>query len=190
MLVYKFKDGEEQLKSKPEEILISEFEGVLQLQVDFKGNFIDFYTETFKILGLSDELLDDIDFDNLSMIIKDWKDEFKMDDFSFESPNLLKTIVIGERVYKAYDEVFKLKSKDASLIQDFIVKNQVKHIAELLAVIFKDVSLGDNEHYDAKHIEYKSKLIRENVKLNVAYPYAMMVWDKFNKNLSNLNVLS
>lgn len=40
-----------------------------------------------------------------------------------------------------------------------------------MAVIFKDVDLTKNEHYEEAHIKHKAKLFRDNITFDIAIPY-------------------
>ena len=95
-------------------------------------------------------------------------------DFNQKSPSydVQKEIEINGKTYRAFEEDFKLNVVKWGRIEKLVKKASGKQfLAEILAVIFEDVDLSENEHKADAHIRNKAKIFRENLTAEIAMPY-------------------
>ena len=181
MIKINFNGKEFEAKNQPSEILISDFEKISTILNDISRDEIDKYIEIFSILGIPEEIIDNMDYDEFVAVIKTMQDNFVIDS-SFK-----KEFEINGYTYRAYDgDEFKLKVKEMSLIETYVKKNETKFIGEMMAIIFKRTDLSKTEHFEPAHIKHKADLFREYLSAEIALPYVGLLSQKL---LSNLMVL-
>jgi hypothetical protein len=181
MIKINFNGKEFEAKNQPSEILISDFEKISTILNDILRDEIDKYIEIFSILGIPEEIIDNMDYDEFVAVIKSMQDNFVIDS-SFK-----KEFEINGYTYRSYEgDEFKLKVKEMSLIETYVKKNESKFIGEMMAIIFKRTDLSKTEHFEPSHIKHKAELFREHISTEIALPYVGLLSQKL---LSNLMVL-
>jgi hypothetical protein len=153
------------IKQTATDFTIKEYENLCEVLNDDNINEIDRYYQAFIMLGLDADLLDTFDGFSFLKLIHEFKD------YTLPIGEFTKTIELNGRVYTSFDEKFFFSVKDMRLIEEYVKKNSVKFIGEILAIVFKDTELTKVEHYDPAHIKYKAKLFRENITYDVAIPF-------------------
>lgn len=154
-----------QLKHKPEDFLIGEYEKVSSIMNNNELDEIDKYAQLFIELGIPQEELEGMNTISFFELIK------KYTSYQLEIGEFTKEIEINGRVYKSFQDEFFLSVKDMKEIEKSIKRNPDSFIGDIMAIVFKDVELTKNEHYVDAHIKYKSKLFRENVTFDKAIPF-------------------
>lgn len=162
----KVKIGNEEFEfTNAEDLLIGKYEDLSSILNSDKLDEIERFYQAFVMLGMDGDLLDSIDGFSFLKIIREFKD-VKMDVSDME-----KSIILNGRTYESYQDEFFFSVKDMKMIESAVKKNSTHFIADIMAIIFKDVELTKVEHYEPAHIKYKAKLIRENITYKVALPF-------------------
>jgi hypothetical protein len=169
--------GVETLKTTPQEITLNLFKQMLEVQDEHWGDF-EYYLKVFKILGLSDEYLDVMDSNALFTTIKDFQDDFEVSDIKMKN-----TIEIDGYYYKSYDDKFIIKAKDFANIEKRMKLGEHNWIIYAMALLFKRTDLSINEHMDKTHIEHKMKLFKDEVTMDIALPYIIMISNEYMDNI-------
>lgn len=176
MREYKFNDQIEQLKTKPEEVTITEFMNILINKEDDTIGNLEYYLNAFSILGFSEDLIDSLDVSTLFEIIKDFNDDFIIEEGTKE----IKNIEIGGFTYSSGGDIFNLNARDLTLIEKQFTKPNWPLYA--ISIIFKRTDLTKKEHYTDAHIKHKMELFK-NIKMDIAMPYVYYVADTYTKNI-------
>lgn len=180
MLKIKFNGEEYQIKNHPTEVSVKTFEEISTLLNDESKDEIERYIEIFNILGIPEEVIDNMDYDDFIGVIKAMQIEFiAKDEFQQE-------FEINGFTYRAFDDEFKLKVKEMSLIESYVKKDSNKFIGELLAILFKRTDLSKIEHFESAHIKHKAELFREHLMIDIALPYIKILSEKLVGNLKLL----
>jgi hypothetical protein len=173
------------LKTKPEEITLNEFKKIISLQNNYGGDY-NYYLDSFEVLGLPKEFVDEIDHKTLVLIIKDFQEDFK-----FDSTKMNKQIEIDGYTYSAYSgEEFKITAREFASIENKMKSNEYDWVVFTIASIFKRDDLTEKEHKDKTHINHKIKLFGDKVNLDVALPYIMYISKEYMDNVQLLMKLS
>ena len=165
MFKLKIKGEEFPMKNQPNELTIGEYENLCAILNDDSLENIDKYFKAFVSLGMDIDILDSLDAFSFLRVINEFKG-MKMD-----IGEMKQTIELNGRIYQSFTDEFFFTVKDMKMIESAIKKNPKFYIAEIIAIIFKDIELTKAEHYDNAHIKYKAKLIRDVITYDVALPF-------------------
>lgn len=184
MRKYEIEGRIESLKTLPTEVTIKEFELITKAQEENVGSFMQ-YLDSFEILGLSSEFIDIIDDKTLYMLIKDFQDDFIINNKDYK-----RTIEIDGYTYSAFQEggEFKLGARDLANIEQKLAKDQTNWISYAMAIIFKRDDLSSVEHKASAHIKHKEKLF-QGVSMDVAMPYIMYISESYINSIKVLTEL-
>lgn len=175
MRKYEYNGRIESMKTLPSEITVKEFRDITKNQ-DLQGTFM-YYLNTFEALGLTTEFVDAMDDQTLYSLIKDFQEDFIVDNNDFK-----RVINIGGYEYVAFEEKFSLGARDLARIEEEMHKDPLGWITFALAVIFKRTDLSDKEHKAPAHIKHKEKLFQE-VTMEIALPYIMYISESYINNV-------
>ena len=166
--------NEYSVKQEAKDFTLGEYENLSAILNNDKSNEIERFYDAFILLGIEEDVLDTFDGFTFIKLIKEFKNyEMKLGDYT-------KVVEINGRTYQSYkgDEFF-FTVKDMKLIEKYVKQNPTHFIGEIMSIIFKDVELTKNEHYDNAHIKHKAKIFREHITYDVALPFIT----SFSKNL-------
>lgn len=170
MLTVRINEIDYSIKQKLNEFTIGEFEIITAILSNPELDKIDKYTQIFTVLGVPSETIDNMETSEFFELIKNFANI--EDDIDYLLAEKVKEIEINGRVYQSYEgDIFKMNVKQMKMIEKFIKLNPQTYISDLMAILFKDVQLTNNEHYVDAHIKHKSKLFKDNVTVDVALPY-------------------
>jgi len=179
MLKIKSGDTVFELKNSLDEFLIGEFQHICTIlnDTDVTKTKIDKWSEVFIFLGLPREICEELDAFYFIEIMK-----------SFEligdtSEEMINEFQIDGYTYVSFDDKLKITIKEMAFIESFIEKGDMSYVSDMMAVLFKRTDLTRVEHLDKAHIKQKSKLIKENIKANVAMPYVSFLFKKLMINV-------
>lgn len=175
---YKYKGEIETLRTLPSEITVGEFQKITKLQDGTVGDY-NYYLSVFSVLGLSDQLIDDLDDTALIEIIKDFQTDFIVDNSVYEQ-----IAEVNGTVYFAYEDKFSMKARMFADIEERMKLDNVEWITYALARIFL-VEDRLQDHNDAKHISNKCKSMKD-MTMDVALPYIFYISEKY---ISNVKIL-
>lgn len=173
MFKINIKGVEHQMKSDANELTIKEYEKLSSILNDENTQNIEKYFKAFINLGMDEDVLDSLDGFSFLKIIKEFKE------IMMPVGDIVKEITLNGRTYSCYNEEFFFSVKDMKMIEIAIKRNPTEYIGDLMSIIYKDNELTKVEHYDAAHLKYKAKMIREQVTYDVALP----IITKFSKQL-------
>lgn len=161
---------ERDMKIALNEITVSEFEQLCIILTESDEDILDRYLKMFSVLGLTDEEIDTItpaDFIALSN---------KFSSENWDAKDFKQTIEINGVIYTAFTGAeFKLSVRDLSKIEKYIKQNKSRYMAEILAVIYKDLSIDRTLHYDDSHIKSKAEIFRTSVTADTIIPYVNLI---------------
>lgn len=178
MRKYKYNDVIEELKTKPSEITISEFQSIVKNE-KYIGNFM-YYLDAFQLLGLSESFIDLIDDKTLYIMINDFQEDFQIDNKDY-----VKEIEVDGYKYTSYDDEFKLGARDLANIEERMHKDPYNWFSYALSIIFKRDDLSIVEHKTPAHIKHKESLFR-NLTMDIAMPYIYYISENY---ISNVKLL-
>lgn len=175
-----------QIKQTPNEFKINEFEIISSILNDSSLDKIDKYSQLFIQLGIPQEVIDNLEINEFFNLIKSFT---QIEESESKLPEKVKTIEINGRTYQAYTDEFKMNVKQMKLIENAINKNPNAYIGHLMAILFLDTQLTNNEHYVDAHIKHKAKLFGENVTADLALPYVLYFGKDLMSNYSTYATL-
>lgn len=176
MRKYEYNGKIEELKTLPKEITIEEFQKITINQNKYSGDFM-YYLETFEILGLSTDFVDDIDDKTLWIILKDFQN-----DFVIPSNEFIKEFELDGYTYVSYEDEFKIGARDFAKIEEKMHKDPNDWITYALSIIFKRKDLSTIEHKTDAHIKHKEKLFKK-VTMDIALPYIFYLSENYINNI-------
>jgi hypothetical protein len=170
MFTINLNDKEYQVKNSLKELTVGEYEKITDIISDNTVDRIDKYLLIFDVLGVPVDGLESLAPATFFGYVKEFNKVESTNEFIKNEK--IKDFVIKNRVYQSYTgDSFELNVKQMRYIEKYIKKNPKAYISDLLAIIFKDIELTDNEHYTDAHIRYKSSLIKDNITADLALPY-------------------
>lgn len=172
-----------ELKNELTEFTVLEFEKIMVLQNDKDIEVIDLLLETIIIAGMKDEtVLSELTFVELQEFEKSLKIGTKE---TVKEYTFTKEIEINGNIYRSFEgEGFTPLAKDMALIEKAIKKNNIKYIVETMAILFKDIRLTKNEHYDNNHIKYKMDLFKDLPAI-IVLPFIMFIVENILNKINN-----
>ena len=171
MLTIKFKGETYNLKNSVKELTVGEFEDILII-LNKEDNVINKWFEIFIRLGLSEEVINNIGLDEFKIIIRE---------FNFNTSNIVikKSIKINGSEYKCFNSRFKLTVKNIIMIENYILINPNKYIAEVIAILYTK----EDEELNHFKVKFKADLIRNEVPATIAIPIINLLSKTFFSNL-------
>lgn len=179
MIIVKHNDNKYNIKSEIEEILIGDFENIIDV-MNTERNYVDRWSEVFTYLGLPNEVIEDMDSEDFLNIIKEVNITIDKD------VELTKEITIEGINYRLKSDEIKISVKDMRFIEDFIIRGKNKYIGEIMAVLYRNESSDDNINYDLSHIKHKAKLFRDNVSVDKSIPFIKYLSTKIVKDFNTV----
>jgi hypothetical protein len=176
MVKIKYNGESYEMKNQLEELTIGEFEKISNL-LNNNTLKVEAYMDVFHILGVPQNIIDELDYDEFVSIINS---------FEFTAPELgyRQSFELDGYTYVSYTgDEFKLKVKDMSLCEKYVMQNPEAYIGEIMAILFKREDLTKNEHYENIHIKHKAKLFREHMRADIAVPFIGLFSEKLIKNV-------
>ena len=158
------------IKQKVNEFTIGEFETITTILNNSELDKIDKYTQIFTVLGVPQNVIDEMETSHFFNLVKEFANI--EDNIDYLVAEKVKEVTVNGRVYQAYEgDEFKMNVKQMKMIEKYIKLNPKTYISDLMAIIFKDVQLTNNEHYVDAHIKHKSNLFKDAITVDVALPY-------------------
>lgn len=179
MLIVKYNNKKYNVKNETNEILIGEFEDLIET-MNSEKNYIDRWSEVFVLLGLPQDVVDDMDSEDFINIIKEMNITIDRD------MELTPEIEIEGILYKLKSNEIKISVKDMRFIEDFIIKGKNKYIGDIMAVLYRNEKSDDVINYDLSHIKHKAKLFRENVTVDKSIPFIKYLSTKIVKDYTTI----
>lgn len=164
MLKINYEGTKYSIKNKLTELLIKDYEKIASILNREDLILLDRYTEIFVYLGIPRDVAEDID----SYYFIECIQKFNL--ITNEPLNILQSIDINGTSYVAYENEFKLSTKERSLIEKYTESNKDSWIANAMAVIYKNPEIDSSLKYDKAHLEYKAQLIRDNITADKCIP--------------------
>lgn len=142
------------IKSAFNELTIAEYEKQVKILNDSKMDYIEKYCKIFAILGLPEDIIDDLEIDEMVDLVR------ALASSTVEGDGMKQSVNINGFEYVGFEgESFKLKMGDMLHIEKIVKNHPNQYIARVIAVIMKRSDLSKNEHYENAHIEHKAKLL-------------------------------
>ena len=91
---------------------------------------------------------------------------------------MINEVTIDGRLFRAYENEFKMSVKQMKKAIDYIKKDDKKCMAEVLGVIFQEVSKTKEENWLESNINERIELFRKNMTADVASPYFLLLIKK------------
>lgn len=158
-----------QLKNELIDISIADFERVCVI-LNKSDSVFERYINIFQCLGLTVEDIDGISEDDFLFLV----DGFIRT--RWEATEFVKELTIDGKIYTAFTgDKFVLSIRDLAKIEKYVKFNQEKYLGELLAIIYKDLTLPKEQWYDEKYISEKAELFRNNITANIVLPYTNLI---------------
>jgi len=180
MVTIKYAGEEIQLRNEAKEVRLSEFNKIHNILSTDKAGHFEKYTEVFKVLGVSEDVIDDMSIEQFIELVK------MFNDISQTKENPVQSFEIDGYIYTAYKgEEFKFTAKDLVMLERGFKQGVGSIPAFVLAVVFKREDLTKKEHFDPTHINHKAKLFSEHLYMDVALPYLGLVSQRVIKQAEN-----
>lgn len=160
------------IKSEFKELTIAEYEKQVKILNDPRLDYIEKYCKIFAVLGLPEEVIDELDIDELVELVK------TLTASQIDGTGMKREVEINGFTYVGYEgEQFKLKMGDMVQIEKIVKQHPDQYIARVCAVIMKRTDLTKNEHYENVHIEHKAKLLGDQLMCDFV-GYLLYIQDK------------
>ena len=163
MTTITIKGTDYQLRNKGSEVTLNELSKISLILENTTNDYIGKWLQVLEILGCKAMIED--------MTAKQFTDAVKEVNITDVKQEIVEEIEVNNRAYacSVTDGVLDVSARDLSKIEKLASKGSAwGHKA--FAVVYKDVNLTNNEHYDDAHIDYKAKLFGEGVNADVAAP--------------------
>lgn len=165
------------IRNELSEITIREFEYICKILVT-ETDYVERYIRIFSIFGLSTDDITTIEAKLFLDLIK----QFNM--ASWTNEVFVKEIVLDGRTLQSYTgSKYVLSIRDLSKIEQYIKANRENYVAEMLAVIYKEVTAPKELWYDKDHIDNKILLFRSFATADIAIPYINLIMNDIIKNI-------
>lgn len=163
MKVFNIKGQDYELRNEGSEITLGELSKISNIMENKDKDNIEKWLEALTILG-SKELVEVLSASNFAKAVESV--QLKGVDNA-----IVDELVIGGRVYRLdlVDGKIDLHSKDLAKIES-IVKKGGSWGAKAFAVVYKDIDLTKNEHWNDEHIKHKTKIFSNEVTADIASP--------------------
>lgn len=168
-------DGKEVL-NRADEMTLKVYEDVNYILNNSNSDSTEKYIKIFKMFGVSQEYLDELEFNEFADFVKEFSQSEKV---ALEMQN---EITIDGYTYKSFDGEFRISVKDLKEIEKAFKKE--RYICNLMAIFFKRTDLTNVEHYSPAHIKEKSKLFR-GINAEICVPYLFEIGKMFAKRLED-----
>lgn len=162
------------LKQDPNEFTIGEYEDIVSILKDPNTDEFDKYYDLFIYLGIPSELLDEFDIFHFKDLINGYNKSDK------PMAPMVNTFQIDGVTYKSYDKEFKISLKQMMTAIDYVKKDNVRCLAEIVAVFFHDINLSREENWN--NIDDRAELFRERLTADIANPYFIELIKKMYEN--------
>lgn len=164
MIDIKFKNETYSIKNKIEEIVIKDFEQIINILNDKSKDFIEKWSDIFIFLGVPNEVIDNFDIGDFINLIK----QFNLTEVN--TKEIKKSITFNGIEYFAYEDAFKLTVKETILIESYIKKNDNRYLGELISIVYKNPEVSKDINFDKAHIHHKAEMIRKEITADIALP--------------------
>jgi len=162
MTTITIKGTDYQLRNKGGEVTLNELAKISLILENTTNDYIGKWLQVLEILGCK-AMLEDMTAKQFTDAVKEVNIEIKQE--------IVEEIEVNNRVYSCSvtDGVLDVSARDLSKIEKLASKGGA-WCHKAFAVVYKDLDLTNNEHYDDAHIDYKAKLFGEGVNADVAAP--------------------
>lgn len=179
MLNIKIKENERQIKNRLVELTIEDFEKLCKTILE-EEDIIDKYLNVLSILGMVEEDLDLITPEEFLTIIKQIK-IFEENIIDFK-----KELIIDGKTYTAYTgDKFILSVRDLAKIEKQVKNKDYKFMGEILAILYKDLTLSKEQQYNKDYITARAELFRKKVTADIIYPYLNLIVKDLTTTIAN-----
>lgn len=159
------------IKNTTKDYTVGEFEELCHILNTDMYKY-DKYVKILLISGVSQEIIDNLDVDELLLLVKEFN-------FNYKQGKIIKEFKINGIKYTCYDKSFKLTVKNMLLIETYMTLNPQKYFGEVLAILYtnKDCVLSLTD---------KAKLIRETIPAEIVIP---IIYEVTANIIDNLNLI-
>lgn len=158
-----------ELPNEPKEMSLGQFEKIFNITNNDNLGLIEKYMKVFEMLGLPDEVLDSMNQQEFVEAVK------KFNDYMIHPTTESKIEINGHTYVSFAGEEFEFMAKDLMKIEKAAISGDGHFPSMLMAILFKDESLTNTEHYTDAHIKHKAKLFREHLTADMCLPYLARV---------------
>jgi hypothetical protein len=168
------------IRTQFSEITVGEFDEIIKLINDPKKPALEKYIRIFKLMGGTDDIVDELTFDELIEFIKNLGN-----DNNQYNPVPEKIEIDGE-VYKIHNGEIKIFARDLVPIEAFIKKESIFSASFALSILLKKDTTEKIDHYNKKHIEEKRAKIK-SLPVLVFLPLIIYLTESLGQKLNLLN---
>lgn len=186
MLNIKFNEKDYEIRNQLNELTIGEFEKLSEIMNDKEKNSLEKWSLIFAFLGLPVDVIDSFDTFTFIDIIKEFN-IFNLSSVEFAEKLTLKGI---DYCLKTTDNGLHITVKEMKIIENFVIKDNSKYLANMLAVLYKRPDVDANITYDNAHIKFKADLIRDEITADVAIPFITFLSQKLLNDYELLSSVS
>lgn len=158
------------LPNQPMEMLIKDFEKLNIILNDPEKKDLKKMLEAFEFLGVSDDIVNAMTRDQFihnARVLKGAK---------YDNTLPPKEIQVKGRTYIAdITDELNLSAKDIVALEEAADKFPKFYPSMVMAVIYKDSELTNNEHFVLEHIKHKSALFRNELPCRYAIPLLLRI---------------
>lgn len=159
-----------------DELTIKQFDEVNYYENNTDLAPLEKWIEKFKLLGLPEEVFDDMTADDFKQLVKDWNSGFN------NNIDKITEVEIDGYVYRTKET---LGVKDISLIEKVWKSNVKEFASETCAILFKRDDLNRTEHYADAHIKHKKSLFKSQP-CKLIIPYITDILEVITKSAENV----
>lgn len=154
MITIKYKDEDYELKNELQELTIGEFEHVCTIHAK-ETTLNEKIIEILIHMGIPENVIEEMDINDFNAIVKE---------LNYDSTNttLLNKFEHNGIEYVNNEDKFKLSVRQNMLIEEYIIKNNIHYMAEVLAVLYNDK--------DNTSIAVKTNIFRNEVSAEIIIP--------------------
>lgn len=177
MIKFKIGELERELKSELGEITVPEFEKMC-LVINSNLNHLDRHIAIFEILGLIPEEIDMLTPQEFIKLSREFNSTLIKEEV------FRKEVIVNGKTYTAFTgDKFILSVRDLAKIEKYMISTPESFLGEMLAVIYKDLSLPKELWYKEEHIKEKALLFREHLTAEILLPFVSLLLKDIINNL-------
>lgn len=165
-----------EIPNEPHEMTIEQFDKINFVTSDQNLDEIEKWIEKFKVLGVPEDVFDDMEMEEFYQNVANWNDQPP------HPKDKVLSLEIDGYIYEAKPTI---GVKDLGMIEKVWKSNNGNFAAETLAIIYKRSDLSKTEHYHAPHIKHKTALFKKHTS-DIVIPWIIEVLEKLTKTTQQI----
>lgn len=164
------------IPNEPHEMSVEVFDKINFVTSDQNLDEIEKWIEKFKVLGVNEDVFDDMSMEEFYENVAKWNDQ------PTHPKEKVLSVEIDGYTYEAKETI---GVKDLGMIEKVWKSNSGNFASDTLAILYKRSDLSKTEHYHAPHIKHKSALFKKQPS-SLVIPWIIEILEKLTKTTQQI----